>query len=70
MSDSGKAIIDSGMNGYVNASPNNKRAIAVAAALELIQTRVGTSTYAGVLDSELNDLSSYADTIQEALKVK
>lgn len=55
---------------YENGSPSDKRALAVNAALELISVRIGaTSPNGNHLDQELGKLSSYADKIQEALKV-
>lgn len=56
---------------YEHASPDRKRSIAVAAALELIAARVGGAPANGThLDVEIGKLSAYADAIQEALKVK
>ncbi|MBD8493844.1 hypothetical protein [Pseudomonas syringae] len=49
--------------------PEMARAHAVASALELIAARVSSSASAH-LDVEMNNLSKYADQIQEALKVK
>lgn len=52
-------------------SPQDKRAIAVTAALELIKAKVANSpSNATVLEDEIADLDSYADKIQDALKVK
>lgn len=59
-----------------NAFPNEpevQRMFAVAAALELIQADVTGSTENktnGLLKSHMEQLSSYADHIQEALKVE
>ena len=58
-------------SGIRDGSPEEKREAAVAAALTLIQAKVANSpTNGGVLESEMKSLSSYADQIQEALKVK
>lgn len=57
-------------NNHVH-SPEDKRAIAVSAALTLIHAKVSNSpTNGGILESEMNTLSAYADQIQAALKVK
>lgn len=57
-------------SGMSEGSVESKREAAVAAALTLIHGRVsGSTTAAGVLEGELNNLSKYADQIQEALKV-
>lgn len=53
---------------FNEAKPEDQRAIAVACALELINTRVGTGGVA--LLPELRSLSMYADFIQAALKSK
>ncbi|MCP1446408.1 hypothetical protein J3D54_005540 [Pseudomonas sp. GGS8] len=45
-----------------------QRAHAVAAALEVISTRVGNDNTS--LAREISSLSTYADQIQEALKIK
>ncbi|MGY3172418.1 fructosamine-3-kinase [Pseudomonas sp. TE12234] len=56
---------------YVQTSDSKaKRAYAVAAALELIAVRVLNNQSSDVLGDELAKLSTYADQIQEALKVK
>lgn len=56
---------------YEGATPARKRSIAVAAALELIAARVTSAPANGTqLDQEISRLSTYADQIQEALKVK
>ena len=56
---------------YAQATDDKaKRAYAVAAALELIGTRVLNNTTGGILGLELGKLSEYADTIQDALKTK
>ncbi|VVN49965.1 hypothetical protein PS685_00143 [Pseudomonas fluorescens] len=51
-------------------APAGARAAAVAAALNLIEAKVANSSGAAQLQWELNNLSAYADLIQEALKVK
>jgi len=49
----------------------DKRAYAVAAALEVIGLKASQSgTHLTLLEKEFERLSSYADQIQEALKVK
>jgi hypothetical protein len=56
---------------YDNGSQENRRALAVNAALELIAVRIGaTSPNGNHLDIELGKLSGYADTIQKALEIK
>ncbi|MFL7018820.1 hypothetical protein [Vibrio cyclitrophicus] len=59
-------------NAFSN-EPEVQRMFAVAAALELIQADVTGSTENktnGLLNSHMEQLSSYADHIQEALKVE
>lgn len=52
-------------------SEEDKRALAVTAALAVIQAKVTNApTYAGIVENEIKNLSKYADQIQEALKVK
>ena len=53
---------------YEHASPDTKRMIAVACALELIKTQVanGNSAYTHV-GYHMDHLSSYADSIEDAL---
>ncbi|QDC04706.1 hypothetical protein FH041_07095 [Pseudomonas sp. SWI7] len=66
-----KALTETGSLAYCELSNDRKRAVAVAAALEVIAARVTTTTTHGThLDREMNNLSKYADQIQEALKVK
>lgn len=49
----------------------DQRAYAVAAALEVIAVKAGQSgAHVTHLDTEMGRLSSYADKIQEAFKVK
>ncbi|OPB16892.1 hypothetical protein BFW91_02055 [Pseudomonas fluorescens] len=49
----------------------DQRAYAVAAALEVIAVKAGQSgAHVTHLDTEMGRLSSYADKIQEALKLK
>ena len=57
-------------SGLSEGTTEMKREAAVAAALVLIQARVSSTPTNGVLEGELNNLSKYADQIQEALKVK
>lgn len=48
-----------------------KRAIAVAAALAIIEAKVANSpSYNGIVADELKKLESYADQIEAALKTK
>ncbi|MGU9815644.1 hypothetical protein ACU684_09660 [Pseudomonas sp. LF135] len=47
-----------------------KRAVAVAAALELIKTYAGSTHPKFSLTEQMKLLSSHADQIQDALKVK
>lgn len=52
-------------------SPEQRRAYAVAAALEVIAAKASQSgAHITHLDREIANLGSYADHIQEALKVK
>jgi len=55
---------------YANGDAADQRALAVNAGLELIQSRVSTLPTGTSLEVEIGKLSSYADKIQEALKVK
>lgn len=55
---------------YRTQSADIQRAMAVAAALELIAINVSGAHSGGLLESELNSLGDYADKIQEALKTK
>jgi len=68
MSDLYKNLNATDING--NSAPDKAREAAVGAALTLIQSRVVNATGGTQLQWELNNLSSYADKIQEALKVK
>ncbi|WP_434558033.1 hypothetical protein [Pseudomonas sp. Z4-20] len=57
--------------GMSEGTPEAKREAAVAAALALIQSKVANApTFGSALEAEMKLLSSYADLIQEALKVK
>lgn len=57
-------------NNHTN-SEEDKRALAVTAALAVIQAKVTNApTYAAIVENEMKGLSKYADQIQEALKVK
>ncbi|MFQ6346022.1 hypothetical protein ACQRBV_22665 [Pseudomonas sp. R11F] len=57
-------------NNHTN-SAEDKRAMAVSAALSIIQSKASNSPEnAVVVDKEMGRLSSYADKIQEALRVK
>lgn len=50
---------------------DDRRAMAVAAALSLIHAKASsTPADCNILTDEMNNLSNYADQIQEALKVK
>lgn len=52
-------------------APEEKRAIAVAAALAIIHAKASnTPADCNVVTDEMNNLSQYADQIQEALKVQ
>ncbi|MCY1250233.1 hypothetical protein D9M72_638470 [compost metagenome] len=55
--------------GISHGSTTARREAAVAAALTLIQSKVLNSGGSSQLQWELNNLSAYADQIQEALKV-
>lgn len=55
-------------NAYIKSSDEGKRLVAVEAAIDLIAARVSAS--GADLEGEMSRLSSYADQIQEALKVK
>ena len=67
------ATIHSAINSAVNPDfdANEKRAFAVAAALEVIAAKATQSgAHLTNLDTEFGRLSDFADKIQEALKVK
>jgi hypothetical protein len=50
-------------------TPEDRRALAVAAALTLIQAKASnTPSDCNVLTDEMNNLSTYADQIQQALQ--
>jgi hypothetical protein len=69
MSDIFKDLTKRNMAGA--GSPEITREAAVAAALVLINSKVGNSPERGaILHEEMGRLSAYADQIQEALKVK
>ncbi|RMT91285.1 hypothetical protein ALP37_02907 [Pseudomonas amygdali pv. sesami] len=53
---------------YSNSDVNGKRLVAVEAAIDLIVARVSVS--GADLEAEMSRLSTYADQIQEAVKVK
>lgn len=65
MSDIGKHVQSSGP---MKTPEQHHRANAVAAALEVIAARVSSSASVH-LEQEFDNLSKYADQIQEALKV-
>jgi hypothetical protein len=56
-------------SGYYSANTEGKRILAVSAALELIAARASNSTPFN-LEPEFNNLSKYADQIQEAINKK
>ncbi|WP_447096850.1 hypothetical protein [Pseudomonas sp. CF10PS3] len=62
-----EAISKVGENSYRQLIPAAQRALAVGAALELIQSRIGTLPTGTSLETELSKLSQYADKIQAAL---
>ncbi|MFG0925953.1 hypothetical protein ACF8SB_09710 [Pseudomonas sp. CJQ_8] len=70
MADSIKALGAQGMPAYGNQHPDTQRAMAVAAALELIAINLAGAGSSGLMESEIRSLSEYADQIQEALKTK
>lgn len=58
-------------DGFNGETAADAREAAVAAALVLIQAKVGNSPErSAILDEELKRLSSYADLIQQALEVR
>jgi hypothetical protein len=65
-----KNIGNIGSHTYRGQPPEVQRAMAVAAALELIALNVDQGHSSGLLEAELNALGAYADQIQEALKTK
>jgi hypothetical protein len=67
MSDLYKSLNAKDMNG--RDWPDKAREAAVAAALKLIEAKVLNSSGATQLQWELNNLSTYADQIQAALKL-
>ena len=69
MADCIKALGAQGTAAYNNCRPETKRAIAVAAALELISINLSGAHSGGLLESELDSLSNYADKIQKAMKL-
>ncbi|WP_246356422.1 hypothetical protein [Pseudomonas gingeri] len=68
MSDLYKDLVVTDFNGYPD--PVKAREAAVAAALKLIEAKVLNSSGANQLQWELNNLSGYADLIQDALKAE
>ncbi|WP_122846307.1 hypothetical protein [Pseudomonas viridiflava] len=61
------------LNLYTNRTKgaDDRRAMAVAAALSLIHAKASsTPADCNILTDEMNNLSQYADQIQEALKAK
>ena len=62
-----EAISKLGENSYRQLKAPAQRAVAVGAALELIQSRIGTAPTGTSLETELTKLSQYADKIQAAL---
>lgn len=62
-----ESIINNAINGR-GASVD--RPTAVAAALELIAARMASATHSAQLESEMENLSKYADQIQQALGKK
>ena len=71
MSEVTKALSENSNSSYEHASPQRKRTIAVAAALELIASRVSTAPANGTyLEQEIARIGTYADQIQAALKVE
>lgn len=61
------------LNTYNNRvkSAEDRRAMAVAAALSVIHAKASnTPADCNILTDEMNNLSAYADQIQEALKTK
>ena len=69
MSEAIKQIGNVASNTYGFQKDGVKRAMAVAAALELVALNVQGGNSSNLLEAELGRLSSYADKIQEALKV-
>ncbi len=69
MSDIGKFAVEA--SEYSHDDKGRQRAYAVAAALEIINSRAATSGQASInIEYELSKLSSYADAIQKALKAQ
>ena len=67
MSEIGKNIVAAGTN---KTEEEHRRRYAVAAALEVIAEYVASGSPGASLSYELDQLSRYADLIQDALKVK
>ena len=63
-------VSDRGDTPFGAASPQNRRELAVAAALTLIQSKVLNSSGPAQLQWELDNLGKYADQIQAALEVE
>ena len=70
MSEAIKQIGNVASNTYGFQNDSTKRAMAVAAALELVALNVQGANNSNLLEGELERLSLYADKIQESLKVK
>lgn len=70
MTSAADKITDLGSNRYSSLPEEQKRCIAVAAALGLITASVSGADDRALLTVEMDKLSKYADQIQEALKVK
>lgn len=70
MSEAIKQIGNVASNTYGFQKDGVKRAMAVAAALELVALNVQGANNSNLLDSELERLGSYADKIQAALNAK
>ncbi|SEI23620.1 hypothetical protein [Pseudomonas asplenii] len=67
MSEGINSISTMGAHRYSALSANEKRAVAVAAALDLIALNIQGANSGDLLEGELNKLRGYADKIQEAL---
>ena len=53
---------------YSSDDPAGRRTYGVAAALEVIMARAASMNAAGQLEAEMDNLSRYADRIQQALE--
>jgi hypothetical protein len=68
MSEVGKLVLSAST--YSSDDAAGRRTYAVAAALEVVMARAASMNGPGQLEAEMDNLSRYADRIQEALEGK